>query len=204
MFRYVIRAIPLAVAFAAGQTLAVTISESEDYAGTSGFTSTPLGMLSIGINTISGSLAGSCINHFGGIDCNGGWPGYGDTQDSFVFEVPSGMQLISMVASSSNSSAPDGYYTNFSLNGDYGVDSWQYLSSFGGTGNVLTQSHGPGVYGASFYGATANEPGDYSSDWILTMELTSVPLPAATWLFGSGILALASLSRTRRSKRKDF
>lgn len=65
----------------------------------------------------------------------------------------------------------------------------QTIDLFGGTGNVLL------ISGQRDVGAVDDD--DYFKISSLTVTTTVVPVPAAIWLFGSGLIALAGLSRRK-------
>ena len=55
----------------------------------------------------------------------------------------------------------------------------------------------PGEYFVSFFGfadaSTSSQLGQYG------IEISQVPVPAAAWLFGSGLVALIGLSRRKKA-----
>ena len=71
---------------------------------------------------------------------------------------------------------------------------------FGGANALFDMA--PGMYYLSVYAKTFtnDEPGLFG--WSLRpAETTAVPVPAATWLFGSGLLGLVGLTRRERTRR---
>jgi hypothetical protein len=59
-----------------------------------------------------------------------------------------------------------------------------------GVGN-FTASWSALVVGGPFNGVTGN--------WTITGVVSAVPVPAAAWLFGSGLLGLVGVARRRRA-----
>ncbi len=67
------------------------------------------------------------------------------------------------------------------------------------TPDLIVSAIGAGLYSISMFGQTASEIGAYSLDYSIEINVSAVPVPAAAWLFGSGLLGLVSIARRRRS-----
>ena len=118
----------------------------------------------------------------------------------------------------SDSSLNGGYtanyvYSNFTLSntidaiilafGDTEITRLEYTSGFGIAGNSMELFELPSTNNnyqltpdSSIYGIGDNgTPGTMGSH---DLNVSSVPVPAAVWLFGSGLLGMASLTRRKR------
>lgn len=81
-----------------------------------------------------------------------------------------------------------------------------FLPPDGGANNVTVETLtdlGGGDFGAVVrYVGTINDPGgafhNFASNWRLEGTMTVVPVPAAVWLFGSGLIGLVGVARRRR------
>jgi hypothetical protein len=158
----------LSVAVAA---FAIDFAESVDFPGGVSFATNPsIGTLTLGANTVSGSLAGNCVVG----DCNGG--AAGDTQDSLLFTVPSGFQVTSLTVTTSSVTGPAGFTVSMELRSSTAtVQSTPFLSPLPGTTpNLLSSPFGAGEYALSVYGQGATEAGPYSLNWLVTMSLAAV------------------------------
>lgn len=126
--------------------------------------------------TLNGSFSGANFTHTG-VTVNGG---------SLVCEPPAGSACASVGIAPSGPGAlplplaldPDGIaFTSLAVGG-----TGQYLAS-----KVLVKGAGPGG-------------SDIVETYTANMEITSaVPVPAAVWLFGTGLAGLAGLARKRRA-----
>jgi len=178
------------------QALAITVSETTDYPNSLSFTfGTNVGTLDLGSNFVSGSLAGNC--NIG--DCNPA-SGGGDSQDSFLLDVAAGTQITSIFVTTSNVSGPAGFTASFSFR-----DSVPPTEIFLGslplgttTGDLATAAYGPATWGTSLFGQGASAAGAFSFDFTVEYVVTAVPVPAAVWLFGSGLLGLIGISRRKK------
>ena len=134
--------------------------------------------------------------------------------DNFDFEVPAGMQLVTVeydwfVTDRVDPSGPsfgigldaeDGTNTPWSKYIDVtsqNGDGWEWIMAPGDA------PLGEGTY--SFNHSLWQNGGDDSvigGDWDygLVMEVTPVPVPAAAWLFGSSLLGLGLAGRRRKQK----
>ncbi|MGS4948004.1 hypothetical protein ACVDG3_21250 [Meridianimarinicoccus sp. RP-17] len=155
------------------------------------------GVLAIGENTVFGALAGQCVAG----DCNP--PIDTDAQDSFVVELPTGLQ-IDTISIASLGDGPSGFRYSFAYNDSAGDFNFldPSLDANETTGNLLTASLLESIE-LSVYGQSAREEGEFTVNYQVTIGVsetaTPVPLPAAGLLGLGGIGALAAL-RARRSR----
>ncbi len=180
---------------------ALTVTEINDFDGSASFSAfgeSNIGVLDSGINSISGSLAGQCSGFVG---CNGS--SAGDTQDSFLIEIAAGSKITGIYTTTSNVAGPANFnvslsaYKNSFANNILFVGSLPINSS---SLNLLLTDAQPALYSINIFGQNASESGLYSLDYTVQIEVSSVPVPAAAWLFGSGLLGLISI--TRRHKKQ--
>ncbi|MES9991219.1 MAG: VPLPA-CTERM sorting domain-containing protein [Candidatus Thiodiazotropha sp.] len=190
----------LSLLFAANAQ-ALTFTESEitdfDFPGVSGFSNGfTVGTLDIGANTISGSLSSECVGSTT-FDCNivlGT-----DSQDSLLVQVDSATVIDSILVTTSIDSMPAGFNSSFNIRDD----STDYvfeprLANDATSDNLLDTVLGAGIYSISMFGQHANVPGLYDMNWSIELNVSPVPLPAALWLFASGLLGLIGFSRYKR------
>lgn len=193
-------ALALAVALPAPALAATSFSETDDFPGASlfpDFGGVVAGVLALGENTVFGALAGQCVVG----DCNP--PIDTDAQDSFVVELPTGLQ-IDTISIASLGDGPAGFRYSFAFKDSAG--DFNFLDSSLGpndtTGNLLTAPLLDTIE-LSIYGQSAREEGEFTVNYQVTLGVsetaTPVPLPAAGLLGLGGIGALAAL-RTRRSR----
>lgn len=176
---------------------AVVISESTDFDDSSSFFpgASTIGTLALGETTVQGNLSGTCASR----DCNGA--SAGDTQDSFLFTVAAGQELVGGSVSSAVNTGLSGLTYSVSLRGPSTPGSLEFETfSAAGGGTFLGSPLAAGQYSLSVFGQSADEDGAYDLDW--TVSLTTretadgvVPLPASLpLLFG----AVAALGLARR------
>ncbi len=145
----------------------------------------------VGINTVSGTS---------------GWlqsEGWADW-DPFAFSIMPGQQLtlidltINTIDGDGNSSV---YYT---LSDEYGnMLSTFSISDYSGLYISPPMSY-PMTAGSYYLRKTSSSSGGEGSLWDYTLsfhveQVSAVPLPAAVWLFGSGLLGLAGMSRHKKA-----
>jgi len=201
--RTVTAALILSACFISLPAHAISVTESTDFPNTSSFGgfATDLGLLDAGINTVSGSLAGNCVDEPPyGISCDPA-SGGGDAQDSFVVQVGTGYQIDSLFVSTSNVSGPTSFSASFNMrdpSNNY-VASNYALPLGSTTSNLVLTPIGPGQYSISMYGQGASAEGPYTLDYSIELNVSTIPVPAAVWLFGSGLLGLIGVSRRRRT-----
>lgn len=172
---------------------ASTIIEGTDFPGVSSFdtSAASVGVLDLGPNTISGSLSGTCTNESGG--CNS-LPG--DTQDSFLVEIGQGFQLGGIFVTTSNVTGPTGFSASFAgSNPSSNLIFEPFLALGSTTSNLAVSALDPGVYSLSVFGQSASEPGAFSLDYSIGLNVSPVPIPAAVLLYGSGLAGLLAFKR---------
>ena len=90
-----------------------------------------------------------------------------------------------------NSGPASSFAGNTTANRPAGNHVWM-LTSVDGNGDGI-----PGI-GMAAGGPFAGFNGNFSADMTFTPALTAVPVPAAVWLFGSGLFGLAGISRRKK------
>jgi acetyltransferase-like isoleucine patch superfamily enzyme len=160
-----------------GLTSATTVTETTDFPGGLSFSpGVSVGTLDPGTNTVSGSLAGSCVIG----DCNG--IGAGDTQDSFNITVPAGYQITSLTVATSSVSGPAGFTATMSVAQPSPtppppittVIPTTFLTLNGSTVNLIATPLAAGTYGISVFGQGASAAGAYSLNWSVSVFLAPV------------------------------
>jgi len=190
----------------AGGAQAATITENSDF-GDFG-SPTPLGVLEIGSNSISGSLATTCtptIETFA--DCSSG-----DEIDSLSFSLPSGFEITNLVLKITNFVTTDTNLTEQLGFGNLGFIGFEANGIFpiSDIANALLSSRF--TFEAASGSVLTNDPnapllqgvGDISFDYSASFDVTevslaAVPLPAGLPLLLSGLIGLAVLARRRKS-----
>lgn len=168
---------------------AATVNYSESADGELGFLNTTFTLNEAGVNTISGSLSNSTT---------------GFDNDSFFLSLDSSVVITGFSFVYSNGTEVG---TNFDPNwalqeldgstflstGDYDISTDSNSGSVSVAPPYTFDSYrvwlGGGTFGASDPGYSA------SADWIVSIETTAVPIPAAAWLFGSALLGLGIVKR---------
>ena len=188
-----------ALALLAANAGAVIVNETGDFAGGASFDpfgESNIGPMSTGINLISGSLAGTCDLSSG---CNGA--SAGDTQDSFQIEIAPGQTIAGIYIGTGDVSGPLGFSASMVAYKDSFANNVLFEPSIplnAVSGMLALSDNGDGKYSISVYGQGSSEPGAYSLDYTVQIDVSAVPLPAAAWLFGSSVLGLIGLTRARR------
>lgn len=161
--------VALSLCVACPQAKAVTFSESSDFPNTSGFNSfTFVGIFEEGANTVDGSLGGSCTNG----DCNT----VGDSQDSYLFEIPIGLQLDAITTDIDVLNSPSFYLTNTQIRTE--DNSVSILNPRIDTSGSFTLSEPlpSGFYSFSVYGGPGDD-GDFELNHLTTFTVSPAPIP---------------------------
>ena len=182
----------------ATESNAATFVESNDY-GDSFFNPTPLGMLSEGINTVTGSLFTTCVQSGGVVaDCTSGddidaieWT----VADSFGISAAS-VSIINYLATGTLGNPFDiGFgrigFVEWQNNGVYELD---ILDAFLDLNQATFE-----VASATSFTPFLQGTGDIGYDYVLTLHVTAspVPLPAGIWLFASALCFIAKSASNR-------
>ena len=199
MLRFVFAACLAALPAAPG-ALALTADEASvapggDFSNGSGATSTLIGSLDAGINTVSGRISGECTAETGGPRCT-----TGDVQDSLRFVIDPGFTLTGIDVLVGAGTAPAGFDVQFSI-----VD--RAISLFAidlvaapvSGSDVLTFAPlGPSTYNFNVVARSASEPGPFDVPWSAEFTVegpagAAVPTPAAAPLLLLGLAALGAV-----------
>ena len=195
-----------AILLGVGTAHAVTITETTDFANSTGATSsTDVGNLALGNNTISGTLSGECVTdpagQFGPFFCNV-LNNQDDTQDSVRFALAPGLALTRAVLTVSSVAGPDGFRARGGVEdlGRTNPDLGSIFSLDGPTDSVVlfeglaTQSE----FLTSVFGFTANEAGAFSLAYTFSFDVgpAPVPVPAALPLL-LGALGFGAVAQRR-------
>ena len=97
------------------------------------------------------------------------------------------------------------FTTADSRTGDYTGINWNFPALFLPSGYVSGQPiAGTATYAAATFATLGITPGSYQWTWgsgatadSLTLNVGAVPIPAAAWLFGSGLLGLVGVARRK-------
>ena len=166
---------------ASASTIITEADYGGDFAGefTNPTSSTDIGTIGTGSTTISG------LND--------------DFVDAVHFTVTGSITSIRYILGDGNANA------NFGITFGYGTSA--VLAGFDDPGGVLIDDLIiPNPYDQTFTKALA--PGDYFLTWhdsgdpiaySVTIETSPVPVPAAVWLFSSGLIGLRGFARTKNS-----
>ena len=127
--------------------------------------------------------------------------------DSFFFTLPAGSELIAVSYAYSNlDMLPDTstLLTRFHLSNETGslheyftidfIDDASPLSAF--TSSLPT---GENIYKMDNDGYAVTIVGGGSWDYTWTFDVVAVPIPAAVWLFGSGLIGLIGIARRKKA-----
>ena len=198
-----------AIAFLAVPASATTFSADEftdalggDFSDVISLSNDNVGTASMaGFSDVIGTLSGECAGTLG-VSCNFG---IGDTQDSFLFTVASGFELVSVRAGTEGSGPPDltiGFFLAAANAGFTNLDSAFFDINDGGT--VSSGVYGAGTYSFSVRGGTASQEGSFDAFWFVDFETREastpppVPLPAGMPLLLAGLGAFAVARRRRK------
>ena len=68
------------------------------------------------------------------------------------------------------------------------------------TAITTTYDAGIGTFTASWSAVVIGGPfNDQLAEWNITGQVSAVPVPAAAWLFGSGLIALVSFAKRKKA-----
>lgn len=160
----------LALAGLATPANAIEVVEVGDYPNFSDFGpgAVSVGTLDLGENTITGELAGQCV-----VDsCND--PGStGDSQDSFTLTVDSGARISGFTVTTTHVIGPTGFSATASLRSPtvHRIIPTSFLVLDGTTENLVIRPISEGVYSVSVYGQASEQPGPFSFEWTVTIEV---------------------------------
>ena len=209
------------IAFIESSVLKSTVNTAGDFPNRLDFgqgQGVSIGRLGSGINIISGQLSGKC----GQVLCNG--KDAGDHQDSFLMQVPEGMQItnLSVLGLSSGLDLSGGakfsfknasestlisqslVLKNLSNDKNYSIilDIFRDILSGSKCTDCLALSgltFKNGIYGISLSAqkaAAANN--DFKLSYVVVANVSPVPVPAAAWLFGSALMMAGVALRRKR------
>jgi hypothetical protein len=118
--------------------------------------------------------------------------------------LSSGTGTVSFGSGSGNSMTINVGTVTFTASDDSGfgsgfpklVFSSNLLQDFDFTASTPTTFNSNGL----FFDDIGGNYGDMFGEWSDTVSLTPVPVPAALWLFGSGLIGLAGVARRKKSR----
>lgn len=170
-----------------------------------------VGALMLGANTISGSLDGECIMR-SRIECNLapnalGVSPTGDGQDSFAYELPSGLEITDVTLLISELSGPADFRVavnalsapSLGFDGELGIGVESYsaegLFTQVSDGNILGN-----LFAYTIIAGSASELGAFSFSYLVeittaALPISEVPIPGALVLMLSGLAGLGFAGR---------
>ena len=94
------------------------------------------------------------------------------------------------------------FYSDTSLNGDTS----DHMLAYQGTGDTIQLPNiAPGTWTANEYALAWEDvlfpgaDGDYNDMVLMVESVEPVPVPAAVWLFGSGLIGLVGIARRKKA-----
>ncbi len=159
----------LALASLAANVHAIDYVESGDFPNISDFGAgaVSVGTLGLGANSITGDLDGECS-----IDtCSD--PFTGDSADSFTAIVPRGKIISSVIVTTSSAIGPDGFSATIYGRSPtaHNIIPASFIVLDGTSRNLAVKPIGEGEYSLSVYGQSSEEPGPFSFDWTMYIEV---------------------------------
>lgn len=123
--------------------------------------------------------------------------------DFFNIDLASGYKLVSIgftetATSATASSGTVGFYLNMANYEPVSIPSTDSGTHF----DSILPEIGPGTYLTGYTSPGIGQPTEgysYSLDYTLTYTVAAVPVPAAVWLFGSGLLGLVGIARRKKT-----
>lgn len=184
---------------------ALTVDELSDFSDGASPSNTNVGTLDIGFNSFNGNLNGECSNG----DCNGIGSQFDDTQDSILFTVASGTEVISF-SLFTEGGGPSGLTISAAIFGTIGVSDIGAFQSVinvpingNADGTLVNGPLGAGVYSLSAYGGSSTDDGGFGAFWSIDLEVAEVtnpvPLPAGLPLLLAGVGAFGLMRRRARN-----
>lgn len=145
--------------------------------------STNIGVLGVGLNTISGVTS---------------WDGGGPDFDSFIFSLSSGNQTSSFLVDFTTS----GSFTSINefqvFNGGVFTTLFSFTTGTGFGSQIDLLALAGGNIASGTYAIPQTLSGSGSINYMYSADVNAVPVPAAVWLFGSGLLGLIGVARRRK------
>lgn len=129
----------------------------------------------------------------------------GDMFDTFSYDIAQGHQLQSINIISYSNPSIDNYWSGLCVAvGAYSGTCLEYINfSTADVGlDVLQFDSAPGAQDAGLYFTglsyvASDQTQLYFADYQIELVVTAVPVPAALWLFGSGLIGIAAFAKRR-------
>jgi len=169
----------------------VNYNEASD--GELDFASTTFSIDTAGVNSISGSSSQE---------------GFTFDNDTFFFDLDAGLAITGLSLSFSNGAQQNIIFEPQGFVQELGTPTLLMLTTYSiaTDAETTTVSVAPpysfsnykvGLGGTTFGGITEESLATF--DWNVTIMTTAVPIPAAIWLFGSGLLGLVGMARRKKA-----
>ena len=150
----------------------------------------------LGGTVSTGGQTNSRLNSvFGNLIANTQTPANGAINTGILGDKASGIGPVAGIYSPNAAASPQDWYGAGLVNAsNLGQTANLYLLATNGTATGINGGNGTQAQVYKFASITLNLAGDLSS-----AATSAVPLPAAVWLLGSGLVGLAGIGRRRRS-----